>query len=200
MPYLWKAMKADLRSDHDNGPWKIGEWRKVADDPFHGFYASKNIIDAMCYTNMEILAKMEVRGKSKIKRNRQAWTEMRIVKAWEWKKEDSMALAVYAIKLIIENFEKKFPNDIDIRPWHMIETAKTLLKYPTEANKAAWFTAWFAWIFWLISSEFTAKFSWSTAWSASCSASRAAHQETLAKCHRWVVRRIKRLAPIEREE
>jgi len=237
MPYLWKAMKAGLRSGYDGSQWEIGKWRKVDGKVkfySNGFHASENIIDAMKYTDMEVLAKVEVRGEIEINDNKQAWTEMRVVKAWEWKKEDSVALTIYATKLVIDNFERKYSDDK--RPRQAINAARAWLKNPTEENKlaawaaksaaesaiwaaesvawaaesvagAAWSAAWAARsaaesVAWVVESvaEPTRAAAWSAAWAAKPAVWTAAYQEILAKCHRWVVRRIRRLTPIERKD
>jgi len=236
MPYLWKAMKAGLRSGYDDSQWEIGKWRKVKDKPSlcgNGFHASKNIINAMRYTNMEVLAKVEVRGDVEKGDDKQVWTEMRVAKAWEWKKEDSVALAVYAASLVLHNFEDVYPDDK--RPRQAIGAAKTWLKNPTEKNmltaesaarsatwpiwstqSAAWPAAWSAarsaesaawsaarsaesaaWPAAWSAARSAESAAWPAAWSAARSAESAAYQKTFTKCHRWVVKRTKRLIPIK---
>src|ERR1039458_3640473 len=96
--YLWKSMKAGMKSANGNVDWKLGEWQKLEgtlDICNNGFHASEKPLDAMGYVNCEIMAKVEVRGKSIKQEDKQAWTEMRIVKAYEWKKEDSVALSIF---------------------------------------------------------------------------------------------------------
>jgi len=242
MPYLWKAMKAGLRSGYDGSQWKIGKWRKVKGKLklySNGFHASENIIDAMRYTNMEVLAKVEVRGEAEKGRDKQAWTEMRVVKAWEWKKEDSVALAVYAANLVLSHFEEKFPDDKRpretiqlVRKWLKDTSGVTrdeLLSVSRSVETAARYTVCFAarstarsaWSVWstarsavrstarsaVRSTGSAAKAAWSAVWSAAWSAAWsvestaecAAYQETLTKCHKWIVRRTKRLTPIEKK-
>jgi len=221
MPYLWKAMKAGLRSGYDGSHWIIDKWRKVKGKPslcINGFHASKNIIDAMQYTNMEVLARVEVRGEIEKGSDKQAWTEMRVVKAWEWKKEDSVALAVYAASLALPNFENQYPDDK--QPRETIQLVRKWLKDPSSVTKdellsiehvasAAWSAAWPAWTTrsatWSAAWSAAKSAAWpawsaSAAWSAVWAASRASYQETLTKCHRWMVRRTKRFTPIERKD
>ena len=50
---------------------------------------------------------------------------MKIVRAWHWKKEDSVALSIYAAELVIGYYEKIYPNDD--RPRKAIEAAKAWL-------------------------------------------------------------------------
>src|SRR3990167_11450602 len=103
-----------------------------------GFHASENIIDAMKYVNAEVLAKVEVKGKSLKQDDKQVWSEMKIVKAWKWGKEDSVALAIYAAELVIDIYEKEYPNDK--RPREAIEAAKNWLKKPNATRAAAYAT------------------------------------------------------------
>ena len=60
---------------------------------------------------------------------------MRIVKAYNWTKEDSVEFSIYVAELVIDIFEKKYPNDK--RPREAIESAKNWLKNPTEENRQA---------------------------------------------------------------
>ena len=135
---LWKAMVANLKSAHRNMAWEIGKWEKTS-KPLKmcqsGFHASERIIDSMQNVQMENLGHVEVRGKHIKGSDKQCWSEMRIVKAWQWKKEDSVALAIYAAELVINIYEKKYPGDD--RPGRAIEAAKEWLENPTEKNRAA---------------------------------------------------------------
>src|SRR3990167_3736575 len=96
---LWKSMRPGLQSDHGTTQCQIGKWQKCEGDVVlcgNGFHASKRLIDAMQYVNMEVVAQVEVRGKHRKDDNKQVWSEMRIVKAWQWTKVDSVALSIYA--------------------------------------------------------------------------------------------------------
>src|SRR5690349_5970158 len=123
--YLWKSMKKGMKSEHGSIAWKVGQWekhdgvRRLCDA---GLHATKDRIDAMGFVNCEVIAKVEVRGKSDIQDDKQVWEEMRIVEAYEWTKEDSVKLAVYTAELVIDIYEKKYPNDK--RPREAIEAAK----------------------------------------------------------------------------
>ena len=145
---LWKSMCAGMNSANGTlGPWVVGKWRKHKDELEmceSGFHASENVIDAMRYVSAEVLAEVEVRGKHLAQDDKQAWSEMRVVRAWEWTKEDSVSLAIYAAELVIGNYENKYPNDD--RPRKAIEAAKAWLKDPSEANRsAAWSARSAAW-------------------------------------------------------
>ena len=67
MKKLWKVFKKDLKSDHGSIGWKVGEWvhhKGVIEMCCSGLHASKRVIDAMQYTNLEELALVEVKGKN----------------------------------------------------------------------------------------------------------------------------------------
>ena len=60
---------------------------------------------------------------------------MRIIRAWKWGKKDSVLLAIFAAELIIDIFEKKYPDDK--RPRQAIEAAKNWTKDPSAAKVAS---------------------------------------------------------------
>ena len=181
-------MKAGLKSSKGNIKWEVGKWYKHDGEVSlcnGGFHASENIIDAMGFVNMGVLAKVEVKGKHEKQDDKQAWEYMKIVKAWKWEKKDSVALSIYAAELCIDNFEKKYPDDK--RPRQAIEAAKKWLEDPTKANQiAAESAASAAWS--------AASAAWSAAWSAAESAEK---QKILDKCHDWIVKRTKSLEEIK---
>ena len=127
MKKLYKFYQAGLTNDHGNIKWKIGEWYKedTAKLCSSGFHASKTPIQALGYVKGEILAEVSVRGKSDISDDKECWTEMKINKAWHWKKEDSVELAIFAAEQVIDIYEKKYSNDD--RPRNAIEAAKKYL-------------------------------------------------------------------------
>ncbi len=133
---LYKSLPKNLAP---NGfKFKVGEWYKI-DKPLRicgvGFHASENIIDAMGYVPAEVLAKVEVRGKSIKQDDKQCWSEMRLVKTYKWTKKDSVSLAIFAAELVLKNFEEKFPDDK--RPRQAIEAAKKVLRSDTAKNRSA---------------------------------------------------------------
>jgi hypothetical protein len=133
---LYKSMRKGLKSNFDGSKWKIGEWRKTdCTEICIGFNCSKNIIDAMSFVDMEILAEVQTRGITFISSDKQTSEEMKIDRAWKWDKKDSVMLAIYAAELVIDIFEKQYPNDK--RPRNAIEAAKTYLKAPNRAASAA---------------------------------------------------------------
>jgi hypothetical protein len=105
-----------------------------------GFHCSKEPYDAFSYVHGEWLAKVEVRGQHLSEDNKEVWEEMRVVEKYRWTKEDSVKLAIYAAELVIDIFEKEYPNDD--RPRKAIEAAKNYLKNPSQKNRrAAWAAA-----------------------------------------------------------
>ena len=138
--YLWKSMKSGLRSAYDNSPWVIGEWRHVdpPDEMCIGLNASQRIIDAMTYVPCEILAKVEVGGE--IIKGNDKWSceKMRVVEAYKWTDEESVRLAVFSAELVIDLYEKQYPQDD--RPRKAIQAARKWLEYLTSSKivEAAW--------------------------------------------------------------
>ena len=203
--YLWKSMRMGLKSEYGKINWKMGEWRKVTGELEmceNGFHASERIIDSMHHIAMECLAKVEVRGDHLEQSNKQCWEEMRIVKAWNWEKKDSVSLAIYATSLVLKNFEKVYPNDK--RPRQAIQSARKWLKYPTEENRLAAGSAALSatWSVWSAAESAERSAAWSAesaaesaarsaAWSAAGSA--AGSDKVLNKIEAWIKRRIKTL-------
>jgi hypothetical protein len=198
MKTLWKSMQKDMKSQHGKIKWEVGKWQKATgalDICHNGFHASERVIDAMGFVSLEVLAKVEVKGKSIKQDDKQCWSEMRIIEAYNWKKEDSTALSIYAAELCIKNFEKRFPNDK--RPREAIEAAKAWLKCPCEKHQAAAESAarsaaesarsaaWSA----RSAAESAAESARSAAWSAES----AAWSEVLDKCEAFIQKRIKTL-------
>lgn len=131
-------MKSGLKSKNGNVYWKVGEWKKHNEEISlceSGFHASKLAFDAIGLVDCEIIAQVEVRGKSIIDNKKEVWSEMCITKIYEWTKEDSVALAIFAAELIIKNFEDKYPDDK--RPRFAIEAAKEYLKEKTVSAASA---------------------------------------------------------------
>ena len=179
-------MQAGMESSRGNIEWKVGEWQKESKalKCEQGFHASERIIDAMRFVNCEVLARVEVKGKCDKEDDKQCWTEMRIVEAYEWTKQDSVKLSIFAAELSLKNFEKVFPDDK--RPREAIEAAKKWLEKPTKANESAarsaawsaWSAAWSAWSAWSAESAWSA---WSAAWSAWSAAWSAESAESAAR-------------------
>jgi hypothetical protein len=134
----YKFLRTGLKSDSGNVSWKIGQWQKVTSklDICHvGLHCSKGIYQAFSYVQGEILAKVETKGKSIIKKDKEAWSEMRIIKCWKWQKKDSVMFAIYAARLVLKYFEKEHPDNK--QPRQAIEAAEAWIKDPTDKNAAA---------------------------------------------------------------
>ena len=135
---LYKTLKKGLKSKHGNVKWKLGEWQKCEGELkmcSNGFHCSEKILDAMGYIAPEVIAEVEVRGKHLKQPDKQCWEEMRIVKKWNWTKKDSVSLAIYSAELVLDNFEKEYPDDK--RPREAIEAAKKVLRNNTPKNRNA---------------------------------------------------------------
>ena len=195
----YKFLRTGLRSDSGRIAWKKGEWKKhngVLKMCQSGFHCSKTRYQAFSYIQGEILAKVEVKGKSIIQDDKEVWSEMRIVKTWRWTKRDSVALAIYSASLALPNYEREYPDDK--RPRNAINAARKWLKTGSKkgllaARSAARSAAW--------SAEGSAAWSaWSAAWSAESAArsagsaarSAAWSAETIdKKISKWMNRRKK---------
>jgi len=141
---LYKFLNRGMKSEYGNKKYRIGQWYKTS-RPLEmcgwGFHGSKRIIDAFGYVQGSILCEIEVRGKSIKEDDKQCWSEMKIRRAWKWKKRDSVALAIFAAEQVIDLFEKEYPKDK--RPREAIEAARKWLKNPSrDAAWDAWDAAW----------------------------------------------------------
>jgi hypothetical protein len=123
-----------IKSNIGNCTWKVGAWKHEnnIDICSKGFHCSNTILDALSYVKGSILAEVEVKGKSIKQKDKSVHEDMCLKKVWYWRKEDSVALSIYAAELVIKNFEKKYPDDK--RPREAIQAAKKWLKNPTEEN------------------------------------------------------------------
>ena len=189
---LWKVFKKGLKSTNGTINWKLGEWQKHEGELEmckSGFHASERIINAMQYTNAEIIARVEVRGDHLKQEDKQVWSEMRIVKTYNCSKEDSVNLAIFAAELVIDNFEKEYPKDD--RPRKAIETAKEWLENKNDsaarsaelaasAAKSAESAAWSAASSARSATSAAKSAAWSAAWSAESAASTAWSAESAA--------------------
>jgi hypothetical protein len=132
MKRLWKSLKlkdGQIVSDHDNSQWVVGEWRSVCAPTQEcvGLNACENILDAINYVTPDILAEVEVLGDCIWGSDKCTSERMRIIRAWEWEKEDSVALSVFAARLCLKNFERAFPDDQRVR-----NTLELVEKYQTD--------------------------------------------------------------------
>jgi len=72
-----------------------------------------------------------------IKAKKLSWANWYIMRIMSY--EQSVSYAVYAAEQVIDNFEKKHPDDK--RPRQAIEAAKLCIKNPSKENKAAAYAA-----------------------------------------------------------
>jgi hypothetical protein len=205
--------------------WEIGKSYKVKGKLSmcnNGFHCSEKPLDALGYVAGEILAEVKTVGKSIIENDKQCWQEMKIVKAYSWTKKDSVALSIFAAELVLDIFEKQYPDDD--RPRKAIEAAKKVLKNDNEKNRSAarsarsaarsaesaarsaWSAARSAWSA-AESAESAARSAWSaarSAWSAAWSAARSAEsaarsaaiEEINNKINAWIINHTKKLKSI----
>jgi hypothetical protein len=100
-------------SDWDGSAWKKNEWRDIACNPVlysQGFYASDCITDAVQWFG-NVLAEVEVRGRSVTGRVMSVHEGMRVTRAWELRHQDWLDLAIYTAQLVLPIFESRFPGD-----------------------------------------------------------------------------------------
>ena len=138
MSNRYKFLRTGFKSNFGKLKWKIGEWQEVKEDLEIcevGLHCSKGIYQAFSYVQGEILAEVEVGGKSIKKADKECYERMRIVKAWKWQKKDSVLFSIYAARLVLDNYEKKYPSDK--RPRQAIEAAEKWFKNPTTKNAAS---------------------------------------------------------------
>jgi hypothetical protein len=112
--YKFLRLKNDqVISDWDESVWPRNEWRDIASNPVlqaQGFYASDCITDALQWFG-NVLAEVEVRGRSVSGRVMSAHQGMRVTRAWKFSRQDWLDLAIYTAELVLPIFESRFPND-----------------------------------------------------------------------------------------
>jgi hypothetical protein len=178
---LWKFLRTGLVSDNgEDKQWKLGEWRKENKELKIckvGFHASETPLQAFRYIKGEILAQVKCRGESIIEDDKECWSEMKIIKAYHWTKEDSVELAIFSAELAIDIYEKQYPNDN--RPRKTIEAAKNYLKVvknngDIESARSA--------------ADSAAESAWNAAWSAE-----SARNATIKKIDDWFITKVETL-------
>lgn len=197
MKKRYKFLRENFKSNNGNETWKIGEWKKHNGELnmcYAGFHCSTEIGQAFSFVQGEILAEVEVRGKSIIENEKENWSEMRIIQAWKWQKTDSVSLAIFSARLCLKNFEKIYPDDK--RPREAIKATEKWLEKSTKENEvaaeaaagaagaAAELAAW--------SAEAAAR----SARSAEAAAWSAAKKDNLQKIYKWFDKRINELEKI----
>ena len=174
--------------------WEIDKWYQAKGKLSicnNGFHCSEKPLDALDYVAGEIIAEVQTDGESIIDSNKQCWRKMKIVKAYNWTKKDSVALAIFSAELVLDSFEKQYPGDL--RPRNAIKAAKKVLKNDNEKNRSAARSAALAAgsaegpAAWSAGSAWAA---WSETWIAAGSAAKSA---ILDKINTWIINHIKEL-------
>ena len=165
-----REVNGKIKSNSGNKIWEVKKWyhENEIDMCNLGFHCSKEIDQAFSFVQGEILAEVEVKGEHKKDNDKEVYTDMRILKAWKWQKKDSVSLSIFVAELVLNIFEKKFPNDK--RPREAIAAAKNWLKNPTAESAAR-----------------------AARSAASARAARSAWSELTKKIERWFNNRIKEL-------
>ena len=176
---LWKVFKAGLKSNNGDIKWKVGEWQEHKGELkmcMSGLHASERIIDAMQYTAAEQIARVEVKGKHLEQSDKQCWEKMRIVKVYDWTKEDSVSLAIFAAELVLPIFERKYPAEAAARAaW--AAWAASWAAEAARAARAAWAARAASW------AVEVARAAWAAAGAA-------AYNDVLNKCERFILKRL----------
>ena len=197
MPLLWKFLREGMKSEYGDCVWKVGEWKKEdrAEKCSKGFHASENILDALRYVQGEVLARVEVRGECDKDDTKQAWTEMRIKKAYKWTKAESIKLAIFAAYSVLDIYEKQYPNDK--RPRLAIEAAEKYVADPNDANQNAAEDAAEDAAEAAEAAETAAYAAYGAAYAAASAAARAAYGATPKKIEKYLRSRINELEEIK---
>ena len=90
MKTRYKFLREGLKSNSGDHTWEIRKWYKIEgklDICNKGFHCSKEKWQAFSYVQGELLAEVEVRGDSIIEDDKEAWSEMRVIKVWKWQKK-----------------------------------------------------------------------------------------------------------------
>jgi hypothetical protein len=126
-----------ITSEYGHLVWQVGEWQRLSGEPIcceYGLHCSLRMIDALSFVKGEVVARVECEGHADVRRDKEAWQCMKIVQAWHWKKEDSVALAVFAAEKVLRFYEKRYPGDV--RPRKAIGVAKRYLDTGENADAA----------------------------------------------------------------
>lgn len=126
---LYKFLRTGMKSENGGTKWRLNKWNKFDGELemcHAGFHCSVEPYDAFSFVQGEILAEVEVKGESIKEKDKEVWSEMRVVKVYKWTKKDSVRLAIYAAELVLKIYEDRYPNDK--RPREAIEAAKRYLK------------------------------------------------------------------------
>jgi len=124
-----KYKDGKIVSAHGDQEWEIGKEYSVSGKVKaynNGFHASETIVQALSYVHGSVLAVVTASGDSDNDSDKVCYRSMTIKRAYHWRLEDSIALAVYAAEQVIGMYECKYPNDP--RPRDAIKAAKAYLR------------------------------------------------------------------------
>ena len=113
----------DDKTSHGH-KWILNKWCSIKGKLKmceNGFHCSDNFIDAFQYVSPGWICLVEVEGEAEKKEDKSVHEKMRIVKWKKWTKKDSVSLAIFAAELVLNNYEKEYPDDK--RPRDAIEAA-----------------------------------------------------------------------------
>ena len=199
---MYKSGKK-FKAQHGKERFTIGEWLHKDGKPVlckNGYHCSKGIGQALSYVQGDVLAVVEVKGKSDKQDDKECYSDMRIVKAYKWTKTDSVKLAIFAAEQVIDIFEKY--NKEDKRPREAIEAAKKYLENPTKKNqdaaagaaaRAAAYSAYAA----AYAAYAAADAAAARAHAAGAAADAAAHKKIITKIEKWLVNHLEELEEYE---
>ena len=100
-----------------------------------GFNCSPTIPQALRFVQGTVVAEVEYEGDVVESQMKMTARRMRLLRVWEWGKEDSVRLAIDAAESVIRLNESSYPNDK--RPRAAIEAAKRWLEEPSNENRQA---------------------------------------------------------------
>ena len=135
--FLIRSKAGRIVSDYDGSPWVIGEWREHEGmlEECLGFNCSPTIPQALRFVQGTVVAEVEYEGDVVESQMKMTARRMRLLRVWEWGKEDSVRLAIDAAESVIRLNESSYPNDK--RPRAAIEAAKRWLEEPSNENRQA---------------------------------------------------------------
>jgi hypothetical protein len=134
----WKfldLMDGEVRSRHGNTAWTVGAWKHVNGFIYtcsNGFHCSPGIGPAMSYVGGNVLAKVEAKGRVGREDGgaspKAAYSDMRLTEAYHWTAQDSVALAAFALELVLPKWQEHYP-EIEV-PAKVLELVKKYLADP----------------------------------------------------------------------
>ena len=148
----WKTLKLindKIRSESGDMTWELNKWYKETNISIcnKGFHASRMTVDAMRYVAPDIFAIVEIDGEVIENDDKLVSEKMRIIKAYNWTKPDSLRFSIFCVKQSMKYFNrKKFPDIWNIC-LNSIKAIDAVLLNDNDQTKSAARTAasWEAW-------------------------------------------------------